>query len=254
MPCSALRSPGVVRRRARTARGSPMPTCTTTRRGGWLAGAVAAAGREADVVLVTPHWGPNMTVRPRRTSAAAARALLSAGATLVAGHSAHVVHGAAARCSTTWATWSTTTWSTAAAQRPRPAVPGRSRPGRPAARRGGPAQARLLPDAAGAGRGGGLDPAALRGSVCGARDRGRRARRPRGGQLVRVSSARARTRRPGAAGEASRRLKPGRSSATRSASAKRRRRRVEGMAASCRSHHRLDKGRPPSVGAVDRSG
>jgi poly-gamma-glutamate synthesis protein (capsule biosynthesis protein) len=63
--------------------------------GGWLAGAVAAAGRRADVVLATPHWGPNMTVRPSAHIRAAARALLAAGATLVAGHSAHVVHGAA---------------------------------------------------------------------------------------------------------------------------------------------------------------
>lgn len=63
--------------------------------GGWLAEAVAAAGRQADAVLVTPHWGPNMTVRPSARIRAAARALLSAGATLVAGHSAHVVHGAA---------------------------------------------------------------------------------------------------------------------------------------------------------------
>jgi poly-gamma-glutamate capsule biosynthesis protein CapA/YwtB (metallophosphatase superfamily) len=63
--------------------------------GGWLAGAVAAAARESDAVLVTPHWGPNMTVRPSAHIRAAARALLQAGATLVAGHSAHVVHGAA---------------------------------------------------------------------------------------------------------------------------------------------------------------
>src|SRR4051794_12989671 len=63
--------------------------------GGWLAGAVAAACSQADAVLVTPHWGPNMTVRPSAYIRAAARALLSAGATLVAGHSAHVVHGAA---------------------------------------------------------------------------------------------------------------------------------------------------------------
>jgi len=63
--------------------------------GGWLAGAVAAAARQADAVLVTPHWGPNMTVRPSAHIRAAARALLAAGATLVAGHSAHVVHGAA---------------------------------------------------------------------------------------------------------------------------------------------------------------
>jgi poly-gamma-glutamate capsule biosynthesis protein CapA/YwtB (metallophosphatase superfamily) len=63
--------------------------------GGWLAEAVKAAHRRADAVLVTPHWGPNMTVRPSAHIRAAARALLTAGATLVAGHSAHVIHGAA---------------------------------------------------------------------------------------------------------------------------------------------------------------
>jgi poly-gamma-glutamate capsule biosynthesis protein CapA/YwtB (metallophosphatase superfamily) len=62
-------------------------------RGGWLADAVAAARRDADAVLVTPHWGPNMTVRPSAAILQAARALLAAGATLVAGHSAHIPHG-----------------------------------------------------------------------------------------------------------------------------------------------------------------
>ena len=62
--------------------------------GDWLAAAVAAARRDADAVLVTPHWGPNMTVRPSATIRQAAKALLGAGATLVAGHSAHVPHGA----------------------------------------------------------------------------------------------------------------------------------------------------------------
>jgi hypothetical protein len=38
-----------------------------------------------------------MTVRPPRYVAKAARALVAAGATLVAGHSAHLVHGAAER-------------------------------------------------------------------------------------------------------------------------------------------------------------
>jgi poly-gamma-glutamate synthesis protein (capsule biosynthesis protein) len=60
---------------------------------GWIANAVAGARRGADAVLVTPHWGSNMTARPTRYIRRAARALLAAGATLVAGHSAHVVHG-----------------------------------------------------------------------------------------------------------------------------------------------------------------
>lgn len=48
---------------------------------------------DADVVLVTPHWGPNMTSHPTDYIQTAARDLMEAGATLVAGHSAHVFHG-----------------------------------------------------------------------------------------------------------------------------------------------------------------
>jgi poly-gamma-glutamate capsule biosynthesis protein CapA/YwtB (metallophosphatase superfamily) len=66
-------------------------------RGDWLAGAVAAARELSDAVLVMCHWGPNMTIRPPPYVKEAARALVAAGATLVAGHSAHVVHGAAGR-------------------------------------------------------------------------------------------------------------------------------------------------------------
>jgi poly-gamma-glutamate capsule biosynthesis protein CapA/YwtB (metallophosphatase superfamily) len=57
----------------------------------WLLERVRAA--EAEVVLVTPHWGPNMTSAPVRHVRRAAAALVDAGATLVAGHSAHVPHG-----------------------------------------------------------------------------------------------------------------------------------------------------------------
>jgi poly-gamma-glutamate capsule biosynthesis protein CapA/YwtB (metallophosphatase superfamily) len=66
-------------------------------RGDWLAGAVAATRELSDAVLVMCHWGPNMTVRPPTYVKEAARALVAAGATLVAGHSAHLVHGAAGR-------------------------------------------------------------------------------------------------------------------------------------------------------------
>jgi len=57
----------------------------------WLDGAVRALA--TDAVLVTPHWGPNMTPEPVPHVRRTARALLEAGATLVAGHSAHVFHG-----------------------------------------------------------------------------------------------------------------------------------------------------------------
>jgi poly-gamma-glutamate capsule biosynthesis protein CapA/YwtB (metallophosphatase superfamily) len=57
----------------------------------WVLGAV----REPDVELrlVTPHWGPNMVAEPRPMVRDAAAALVAAGATLVAGHSAHVFQG-----------------------------------------------------------------------------------------------------------------------------------------------------------------
>jgi poly-gamma-glutamate capsule biosynthesis protein CapA/YwtB (metallophosphatase superfamily) len=48
---------------------------------------------DADAVLVTPHWGPNMTTEPPRYVRRAADALLQAGTTIVAGHSAHIFHG-----------------------------------------------------------------------------------------------------------------------------------------------------------------
>ncbi|MGK5640712.1 CapA family protein [Streptomyces sp. URMC 126] len=63
----------------------------------WLGDAVAGASRTADAVLVTPHWGPNMTSAPPGYVREAAARLHEAGAGLVAGHSAHVFHGAGRR-------------------------------------------------------------------------------------------------------------------------------------------------------------
>jgi len=57
----------------------------------WTREAVATV--EADLVLVSPHWGPNMSDSPLRYVREAAAELRRAGATLVAGHSAHVVQG-----------------------------------------------------------------------------------------------------------------------------------------------------------------
>jgi poly-gamma-glutamate capsule biosynthesis protein CapA/YwtB (metallophosphatase superfamily) len=62
---------------------------------GWLAELVREADAQVDVTLVTPHWGPNMTAAPVRHVRRAATALVAAGATLIAGHSAHVPHGVA---------------------------------------------------------------------------------------------------------------------------------------------------------------
>jgi poly-gamma-glutamate synthesis protein (capsule biosynthesis protein) len=57
----------------------------------WL---LDGAQRDAgESVLVCAHWGPNMSPRPVPEVRRAGRALERAGATLIAGHSAHVVHG-----------------------------------------------------------------------------------------------------------------------------------------------------------------
>lgn len=60
---------------------------------GWLTDLISRLADTTDNVIVTPHWGPNMTVAPRPHVRSAARALRQAGAGLVAGHSAHVFHG-----------------------------------------------------------------------------------------------------------------------------------------------------------------
>jgi poly-gamma-glutamate capsule biosynthesis protein CapA/YwtB (metallophosphatase superfamily) len=61
----------------------------------WLTETIRAVA--ADAVLVTPHWGPNMTAAPTAPVRRAAAVLERAGATLVAGHSAHVFHGVEGR-------------------------------------------------------------------------------------------------------------------------------------------------------------
>ncbi len=63
----------------------------------WVPEVLAAAARTADLVVAFPHWGPNMTTAPRPWVRRAAEELVKAGADLVAGHSAHVFHGAAPR-------------------------------------------------------------------------------------------------------------------------------------------------------------
>ncbi|MFS2291875.1 MAG: CapA family protein [Actinomadura sp.] len=60
-----------------------------------LAERIGRLRRSNDVVLVLPHWGPNMTQEPPYYVRRAAKELLDAGATLIAGSSAHVFHGVA---------------------------------------------------------------------------------------------------------------------------------------------------------------
>ncbi len=59
----------------------------------WLTDAVEEASAAADAVLVTPHWGPNMARDPVPHVRVATHVLSEAGATVIAGHSAHVFHG-----------------------------------------------------------------------------------------------------------------------------------------------------------------
>jgi poly-gamma-glutamate capsule biosynthesis protein CapA/YwtB (metallophosphatase superfamily) len=59
----------------------------------WIGNSVRDATGRADAVLVTPHWGPNRVPEPVPHVRHAAEALRDTGATLVAGHSAHVFHG-----------------------------------------------------------------------------------------------------------------------------------------------------------------
>jgi Bacterial capsule synthesis protein PGA_cap len=63
----------------------------------WLLDTVRALAARTDAVLVAPHWGPNMTTAPLDYVRSAAAELVAAGASLVAGHSAHLFHGVAGR-------------------------------------------------------------------------------------------------------------------------------------------------------------
>ena len=60
----------------------------------WLLAELGRLRASCDAVIAFPHWGPNMSVRPAPWQQARAAELLGAGADLVAGHSAHLFHGA----------------------------------------------------------------------------------------------------------------------------------------------------------------
>jgi poly-gamma-glutamate synthesis protein (capsule biosynthesis protein) len=63
----------------------------------WLTKHIQQLSNIYDAVVVTPHWGPNMTTEPLKYVREAAEEFIRAGATLVAGHSAHVFHGVTTR-------------------------------------------------------------------------------------------------------------------------------------------------------------
>ena len=62
---------------------------------GWVRETLADLRARCDAVIAFPHWGPNMAPEPQPWQRPRAAELQAAGAQLVAGHSAHVFHGAA---------------------------------------------------------------------------------------------------------------------------------------------------------------
>jgi len=56
-------------------------------------GAIARARADADLVIFSNHWGPNMRERPPEHFRAFAHAVLDAGADVYFGHSAHIFQG-----------------------------------------------------------------------------------------------------------------------------------------------------------------
>jgi poly-gamma-glutamate capsule biosynthesis protein CapA/YwtB (metallophosphatase superfamily) len=60
---------------------------------GWLTTGLERLRAECEIVIAFPHWGPNMNPDTAPWQRKAAARMLASGATLVAGHSAHVFHG-----------------------------------------------------------------------------------------------------------------------------------------------------------------
>jgi poly-gamma-glutamate capsule biosynthesis protein CapA/YwtB (metallophosphatase superfamily) len=59
----------------------------------WLRAELGRLRKECDLVIAFPHWGPNMNPNTAPWQVRAAAEMVDAGATMVAGHSAHVFHG-----------------------------------------------------------------------------------------------------------------------------------------------------------------
>jgi poly-gamma-glutamate capsule biosynthesis protein CapA/YwtB (metallophosphatase superfamily) len=60
---------------------------------GAMANALTIAHQQADLVIFSMHWGPNMRARPTPAFRAFARRVIEAGADVFWGHSAHIVQG-----------------------------------------------------------------------------------------------------------------------------------------------------------------
>jgi poly-gamma-glutamate capsule biosynthesis protein CapA/YwtB (metallophosphatase superfamily) len=60
---------------------------------GVIEDALTIARRQADMVIFSMHWGPNMRARPTPAFRAFARHVIEAGADVFWGHSAHIVQG-----------------------------------------------------------------------------------------------------------------------------------------------------------------
>jgi poly-gamma-glutamate capsule biosynthesis protein CapA/YwtB (metallophosphatase superfamily) len=58
-----------------------------------LAGPVAEAKRNADIVVFTPHWGRNWTDKPTNERIELAHSIIDMGVDAILGHSSHHVHG-----------------------------------------------------------------------------------------------------------------------------------------------------------------
>jgi poly-gamma-glutamate capsule biosynthesis protein CapA/YwtB (metallophosphatase superfamily) len=59
----------------------------------WLTAELGRLRDQCDLAIAFPHWGPNMNPNTARWQKRAAKQMMGAGASLVAGHSAHVFHG-----------------------------------------------------------------------------------------------------------------------------------------------------------------
>lgn len=57
----------------------------------WLGEAIGLLRATCDLIIVGPDWGPNMRPRPLPHHRAVAQRLIAAGASIITGHSAHVV-------------------------------------------------------------------------------------------------------------------------------------------------------------------